>query len=180
MKNFYLLMVLSFPVFLISQTDLKVTEFKNSQVISTNFTVPLVRFNFVEETAGSMEKGNVTFFSSVGAGVSYNFGRLFQYENNDGEIVENQFMNIIGLQVGFLFSAETADPPTNLFAITSGINILDFHVGYGYELGTIAENQKRGFITIAYSIPVSKLTKAGLFVRKRGTKADKAKDTSTF
>lgn len=180
MKNLYLLMVLSFPLFLQSQTDLKVTEFKKSQVISTNFTVPLVRFNFVEETVDSMEKGNVTFFNSVGAGVSYNFGRLFQHENNDGEIVENQFINIIGFQAGFLFSAETADPPTNIFALTGGINILDFHVGYGYELGTIAENQKRGFITISYSIPVSKLTKAGLFVIDKGVKANKTTDKSTF
>ncbi len=180
MRTFLLCMVLLSGMLLRGQTDLKVTEFKDSQVISTNFTVPLVRFNFVEQTENNLEKGNVTFFSSVGAGVSYNFGRLFQHENNDGEIVENEFMNIIGVQMGFLFSAKTSDPPTNIFALTTGINILDFHVGYGYELGTISENQKRGFLTISYSIPISKLTKAGLFVINKGRLANKENDRSTF
>ncbi len=180
MRDIFLLLMLSSTILAHCQTDLTVTEFKNSKVISTNFTVPLVRFNFVNQTEDSMEKGNVTFFNSVGAGVSYNFGRLFQYQNKENEIVENEFINIIGFQAGFLFSAKTDDPPTNIFALTAGVTILDFHVGYGYELGTISQNQKRGFITISYSIPVSKLTKAGLFVIDKGTKADKSTDQSTF
>ena len=164
-----------------AQTSLEVKEYKKSEVISTNFTVPMVRFNFIEDSEDSLKKGNVTFFNSVGAGVSYNFGRLFQYTNDNNEVVNNEFINIIGFQVGFLFSAETADPPTNNFALTAGVTILDFHFGFGHELGTITEDQKRSFITIAYSIPISKLTKAGLFVRKRGNEVtDKTKDASTF
>lgn len=145
------------------------TEYKWSQVITTNFTVPMVRFNFVEETEDLKAKGSVTFFNSVGAGISFNWGSLYEATDNDSLVNNHEFKNVIGVQTGFLFSADTGDASTNIFALTLGVNVLDFHVGYGYELGTITENQKRGFLSIAYSIPISKLSKSGLFIVERGT-----------
>jgi hypothetical protein len=151
---------------------LTVQEYNWSNVITTNFTVPMVRFNFVDETDELKAKGNVTFFSSVGAGISYNWGSLYEFTDNNNLVNNHEFKNIIGIQAGFLFSADTGDTPTNVFALTFGINVLDFHIGYGYELGTITENQKRGFLSIAYSIPISKLTKGGLYIVNRGDEVE--------
>ncbi|UNY98281.1 hypothetical protein MQE36_14460 [Zhouia spongiae] len=152
-------------------TDLKKENSKagttreyRAQVISTNFTVPMVRFNFIDSTTDET-KGNVTFFNSIGAGINYSFmGRLSETRNEYSEVINREHHNIIGVQAGFLFSAKTGDAPTNIFALTAGLNILDFQIGYGYELGTIEPNQKRGFITIAYSIPISKLMDGGFFI----------------
>ncbi|TVZ14337.1 hypothetical protein [Maribacter sp. MAR_2009_72] len=178
MKKAVILLIMLMTLTSYSQS-LSVTEYKNSKVLNTNFTVPLVRFNFIDDTADELAKGNVTFFSSVGAGISYNLGRLYQTTDGNSKITDNEFNNIIGVQAGFLFSAKTGTTPTNIFALTAGINILDFHVGYGYELGTIEENQKRGFLTISYSIPVSKLTKAGLYIINKGEEVQ-ADEKSTF
>jgi hypothetical protein len=41
---------------------------------------------------------------------------------------------------------------------------LNFQFGVGYELGTIANGQRRGFATIAYAIPLSSLVKGGYWV----------------
>lgn len=43
------------------------------QVINTNFTIPLIRFNTTtKDGADNNQKGNVSLFNSVGAGISYN------------------------------------------------------------------------------------------------------------
>ena len=156
------------------------TKEYNAQVLSTNFTVPIARFNFIKQSEGVTKKGNITFFSSVGAGISYGFGRLYETRDENTKIINREFNNIVGAQIGFLFSAQTGENPTNLFAVSLGLNVLDFQIGYGYELGTITNDQKRGFLTIAYSIPLSKLTKGGFFILNKGDALEGAKMKSSF
>jgi hypothetical protein len=126
-----------------------------SQIISTNFTIPLVRFNFIENDA--TKQGDILLFTSIGAGIGYYWGRLERTRDNTGEIISEEFSNSFGVSVGALFSAGTGDDTKNVFAPIINFSMLDFQIGIGTELGTKADNQKREFITLSYSIPLYKL-----------------------
>lgn len=128
-----------------------------SQILSTNFTIPLVRFNFVEND--SQKQGDILLFTSIGAGVGYYWGQLERTRDNTGEIIDEEFRNRFGVNLGFLFSAGTGDDTKNVFAPVINFAVLDFQIGIGTELGTRSLNQKREFLTISYSIPVYKLFK---------------------
>jgi len=146
------------------------TEYK-AQVISTNFTVPIIRFNPIDKNssgAPSDKKGNVAFFNSIGAGVGYYWGRLTTVTDNNSKVISTEMNNTFGIQTGFLFASNSSGSNnTNIFAWTLGISILNFQFGYGYEFGTVGSNEKRGFLTVAYGIPVSKLLNGGFYVRKK-------------
>jgi hypothetical protein len=89
--------------------------------------------------------------------------------------------NVFGVQTGFLFAANASDANnSNIFAWTLGFSLLNFQVGYGYELGTVNANDKRGFLTVAYGIPVSKLIKGGAFVLRKNEIVKKDKTRSRF
>ncbi|WP_426486048.1 hypothetical protein [Flavobacterium sp. 2] len=130
-----------------------------SQILSTNFTIPLVRFNFVE--GDSQKQGDILLFTSIGAGVGYYWGQLERTRDNTGEIINEEFRNRFGINLGFLFSAGTGEESKNVFAPVINFAVLDFQIGIGTELGTRSANQKRQFLTLSYAIPVYKLFKKG-------------------
>lgn len=128
-------------------------------ILSTNFSVPLVRFNFVK--GDENKQGDILLFNSIGAGLGYYKGRLERTRDNTGEIVNEDFSNTIGINVGFLFSAGTGEDTKNVFAPVFNISVLDLQLGIGCELGSRAPNQKREFLTLSYAIPIYKLFRKG-------------------
>lgn len=146
------------------------TEY-NAEVVSTNFTIPLLRVNWVDKNSSGAptdRKANVSLFNSVGAGIGYYWGRLKTTTDSGGQIINSEMDNKIGFQTGFLFAANgNASTNTNIFAWTLGVSFLNFNVGYGYEFGSIGANEKRGFLTVAYGIPISKLIQGGFYVTKK-------------
>jgi hypothetical protein len=147
----------------------------NAWVLNTTFTVPIIRFNFLENQQLSQErnKGNVNFFNSIGAGLGIGFGRLTETTNAERKIINTEMDNVIGVQLGFLFASNaTSSNRTNIFAGTAAISVLNFQLGYGYEFGSVGLNEKRGFLTLAYGIPVSKLVRGGFFVIEKEVKAN--------
>jgi hypothetical protein len=157
------------------------TEYK-VWALTTNFSVPIVRFNFVNKVPGDSVKGNISFFNSIGAGIFLSRGRLDETTDANGNVINEDLNNIIGVQVGFLFSANVnGSTTTNIFAPTIGVSILNFQIGYGYEFGTVSQNTKRGFLTVAYAIPVSKLIQGGFYIINRSnTAVNKAKKKEGF
>jgi hypothetical protein len=155
----------------------QINEYK-AQVISSNFTVPIIRFNPIDKKsqgAPTDRKGNVAFFNSIGAGFGYYWGRLTEVTDGNGKVINTEMDNTFGLQTGFLFASNSSGGSnSNIFALTFGISILNFQLGYGYEFGTLNANEKRGFITLAYGIPVSKLIKGGFFKVRGQTSAGAA------
>lgn len=149
-----------------------VIEYK-AQVISTNFTIPIIRFNIIDKKstgAPTDRKGNVSFFNSIGAGIGYYWGRITDVTDKDGKVINSEMNNTFGVQLGFLFAANSSGSNnSNIFALTAGISLLNFQLGYGYEFGTIGANDKRGFMTLAYGIPVSKLIKGGFYTVKKSS-----------
>jgi hypothetical protein len=130
-----------------------------AQILSTNFTIPLVRFNFVN--SDTQKQGDILLFTSIGAGVGYYWGQLERTRDDKGEIINEEFRNRFGVNLGFLFSAGTGSETTNVFAPVFNFAVLDFQIGIGVELGTRAKNQKKEFLTISYAIPIYKLFKKG-------------------
>lgn len=133
-----------------------------STVISTNFSIPLVRFNFVE--GDSQKQGDILLFNSIGAGIGIYRGRLERTRDKDGDIINEEFSNRFGASIGALFSAGTGEDVKNVFAPVLNMALLDFQIGFGVELGQLAPNQKREFVTLSYSIPLYKLFKKSYYL----------------
>jgi hypothetical protein len=137
-------------------------------VLSTNFVIPMIRFNTVTSaSATNNQKGNVSLFNSVGAGVSLNWGRLVSTTDAQGNIISSNMKNQFGLQLGILFAVNSGTSNnTNVFAPTASFSVLNFEVGIGYELGSLPTGQNAFFYTIAYGIPISKLLDGGSWIIK--------------
>lgn len=131
----------------------------HTSIWSTNFTIPLVRFNFVKDDEN--KQGDILLFNSIGAGIGYYSGRLERTRDDRGEIINEEFSNSFGANIGFLFSAGTGEDNKNVFAPVFNICALDIQLGAGLELGTRATNQKKGFLVFSYAIPLYKLFKKG-------------------
>ena len=147
--------------------------FKNSKItyratiFNTYFTVPIARFNQVKND--DSKDGNIQLFNSVGAGMSIKGGRITDIRDSNGELIDSEFNNTFGVSLGVIFSAgSTNGEDTNVFAPVLALDLLDFQIGYGIELGTRETNQKKGFFTIAYAIPLYKLFKGKYRVWKKG------------
>ena len=135
-------------------------------MINTNFTVPIVRFNLTSNDGKTKKDGDILLFNSIGAGVGMSYGNLERTTDDKGEIINNDFTSSFGIHFGFLFSASSSSTENkNVFAPTISLSVLDFQLGYGYEMGTRDEFQKRHFFTIAYAIPISKLIKSKYYIR---------------
>jgi len=148
-----------------------------ASVLSTNFTVPLVRVNFLNNKAsGSNALASTSFLNAAGAGFTYAWGEIDQTLDKTGNVASTSFNNQFGFQLGFLFAANTASGSSStttasttttttqssaIFAIMAGVSILNIQIGGGYEFGTLSTGQKRGFMTIAYAIPISSLVSGG-------------------
>jgi hypothetical protein len=128
-------------------------------IISTNFTIPLVRFNFIE--GDDTKQGDILLFNSIGAGIGIYGGRLERTRDDKGEIIDEEFSNTFGVNIGALFSAGTGEANKNVFAPVLNVAALDFQIGVGVELGSLLPSQKRTFLTLSYSIPLYKLFKKG-------------------
>ena len=147
----------------------KVLLFKATS-LTTNFTVPLLRFTPLNAAGRSQfnKNGNVAFFNSIGAGISLSGGTLRLVTDENSKIIDREMINTLGVQLGFLFSANTTSGESQaIFSPTLGISVLNFQIGYGYELGNRGEHERRGFFTLAYGVPVSKLVRGGFYVLKR-------------
>lgn len=136
----------------------------NAKILNTNFSIPIARFNFSKND--SINKGNIQLFNSIGAGFGVSWGSMTDYRDENGELENSDFANTFSIHGGVLFSAGNNN---NVFAPILSLGILDFQLGLGYELGDISENQRRGFVTIGYAIPLYKLTKGKYwFIKKSG------------
>ncbi len=171
-----LVLLITVTYFGFGQTD---TSYK-AMVMTTTFTVPTVRFDRTE--GSSDKKGDVSFFNSVGAGIAFNLSKLISTVDSKDptKVYKTEIYNRIGLQIGCLFSASGGENnDTNIFAPTISLNMLDFNIGYGCELGTLDPSHKRGFFTIAYSVPLSSLSKKGyVLLSKLGKTNDNDKKTA--
>lgn len=114
---------------------------------------------------------STSFFNSAGAGINFSKGELDVITDGAGNNVSIDYHNHFGFQAGFLFASNsstatdknetTTQQSGNIFAIVAGVSILNFQFGGGYELGALASGQRRGFITVAYAIPMSVLIDGG-------------------
>lgn len=160
------------------------TIYTNATILSTNFNIPVARFNFIDEEERNGAIGDINLFTSVGAGFGIYWGEKKTVYNNLSEVIEQDFKNYFGLNLGLLFSAQTGDDKKNVFAPVLNLTALDFQVGAGYELGTIQSNQSRFFVTFSYAIPLYKLTRTGfLTIRERektNSKSNKKGEEASF
>lgn len=141
------------------------TTFKfKTTIINTNFTIPVARFNTVSDSDSKSKVGDIILFNSIGAGFGISGGELERTTNSNNEIINSEFTSSFAFNIGVLFSAGSGVESKNVFAPTVSFGILDFQIGYGYELGTMEVGQKRDFWTIAYAIPLSKLIKGKFYV----------------
>ncbi|MFD2603175.1 hypothetical protein [Flavobacterium suzhouense] len=134
-------------------------------ISNTNFSIPIARFNF-NDTSTDNALGNVTLFTSIGAGVGLSWGRMEITRDDTGQITNEEYSNTIGFHIGVLFSSGTGEDTKNVFAPTLNMALLDFQIGLGYELGTVGDNQSRTFLTVSYAIPLYKLVRKGYRVWK--------------
>lgn len=136
-------------------------------MLNTNFTVPIARFNLTTSDGKTSKDGDILLFNSIGAGIGYSWGQLEKTTDANGETINNEFTSSFGFHLGVLFSAGSSSTENkNIFAPTVSFSFLDFQLGYGYEMGTLEPNQKKGFFTIAYAIPLSKLVKGKYYIFK--------------
>jgi hypothetical protein len=152
-------------------------ETKTAWILSSNFTVPSVQYqpyitNFIDKN-GNSTNGAISFFNSIGAGISVSkasFKQIISKTDTSGFDIQNK----VGIQFGFLFS-RTSGQTTEIsrFALHTGISLMDFQLGYGYEFGTINKDLKKGFFTISYGIPMSKFTKKTAHVFKNNNGMNK-------
>lgn len=149
----------------------KTTKFK-ATILNTNFSVPLARFNFTNNQ--NDRKGNILLFNSVGAGFGISSGELRETREGDGDIINQEFTNTFGVHAGFIFSAAVGDDTKNVFAPTLNLSLLDFQIGVGYELGTLAPGQKPVFLSLSYAIPLYKLRREGFYIWLRGKEIEPA------
>ncbi len=152
----------------IVETDSDSLATKKVMLISTNFNVPMVQYVPLINT--TTKKGDISFFNAVGAGIGFSIADIEFARDKNGKIINTEVKNNIGIQTGFLFSSNAVkDGSSNQFAWTLSLVFLDFQVGYGHQFGTIVEGQYRNFMNFSYSIPLSKLSKAGsLILRYKG------------
>ena len=156
------------------------TTYTNATILTTNFNIPVARFNIVKHDNRTDAIGNINLFTSIGAGVGVNWGEKKTIYDSNGDIVNEDFKNYFGLNAGFLFSAQTGDDKKNVFAPTVNLTALDFQIGAGYELGSLESGQSNFFLTFSYAIPLYKLTKTGfLTLRERKKQSQKYAEVST-
>jgi hypothetical protein len=131
---------------------------------NTNFSIPIARFNFSKNNVNN-KLGDIQMFNSIGAGFGKSWGTMIDFRDENGNLENSDFANAFSIHGGFLFSAGNEQ---NVFAPVLTLGVLDFQLGFGFELGTIKADQKRAFLTIGYAIPLYKLTKGKYLFSKKG------------
>lgn len=150
-------------------------EFKGF-ALNTIFNLPIVRYNINSLDASKHDVlGTLEYFNSVGAGASLSFGKIHIKERNgkmlsDSVLDEDRIItmkNVIGISAGVLFSKnDSVGSNRIIFAPNLNLQILDFQIGMGYELGTVSNKAHRCFFTIAYGIPLAKFSDVGSYLFK--------------
>ena len=156
-----------------------IIEKANVLTLSTNFMVPLTRFNFLKNDDNSANaNGRLMLFNSIGAGLSLNWGKMTESTEVSSKVSdpERKFANAVGIQIGMIFSADISeDGSENTFAPTVSLSVLDFQVGVGYELGTKLDTETGWFMTLSYGIPLQKLTQKGSWVLVKNVPTEKSR-----
>ena len=114
--------------------------------INTNFVLPVMRFDLLKTSYQDNSFGSLSLFNSIGAGISLNFGEQMEISENGSSNgnLDEKFANMLGLQLGFIFSADLQEGESSLhFAPTAALLILDFQIGFGYELGLVNQENSR-------------------------------------
>jgi hypothetical protein len=154
-----------------------------AHVLSTNFTIPLVRANFLSNKPQNATNSVVSasFLNSAGAGVNLSWGELDVTKDATNTVTSIDYYNHIGIQLGFLFSANsssgssttqtgsstiTTTQSSAVFGAFAAVSVMNFQLGGGYEFGSLTPGQKRLFIALAYAIPVSALIDGGYKILK--------------
>jgi len=146
-----------------NQTPSTIYKYKVT-MLNTNFTVPLARFNFINDGSDT-SKGQISLFTSIGAGFGFSWGEIEKTTDANGNTLNVDYSNTYGVNVGVLFSSgKDGETQKNVFAPTVAFTVLDFQIGLGYELGTVLNGQKQGFLNLAYAIPISKLLKGKYYI----------------
>ena len=129
-------------------------------VLTSNFALPAIRFNRYDDDLKKNSSGQLELFNSVGAGLSFLYGDIFEIKEKSEEPLSTDFSNIIGLNIGLLFSKSNTEGELgdNVFALIGGVSVLDIQISYEREFGDREKGIKRGFVTIGYAIPLFKLT----------------------
>jgi hypothetical protein len=141
------------------------TSIYKGSIWNTVFTIPVARINAIRDDNNT--DASLSLFSSFGAGFGRSWGRYRVTRNDTGKIIKEEFSNSIGIYFGLLYSSETGENQRNIVSPVVNLNLLDFQLGAGYEAGTVADNQKRIFFTVSYSIPLYKLIDTNFRVWKR-------------
>ncbi|MDN5201487.1 Ig-like domain-containing protein [Fulvivirgaceae bacterium BMA10] len=141
--------------------------------IHTNFILPLFRFDRTNENI-SNPKFRTSVFSSLGAGINIARGELTTTMeiNSKNDPVSSTFTNHFGAQFGVIFSSVSDNGENeNFIGLLMGLTFLDMQVNWGYNFGTRGTDIEGHFFTLAYGIPIQKLTNKGSYIfgnKKRG------------
>jgi hypothetical protein len=164
--------VKAYPKF--KKTATRIVQMEDRRIaLHSIFNVPIVRYNISSLNTKESELGNLEYFNSIGAGVSLSYGKV-NFKSKDGkglndstlgDDVEISMKNEFGISLGVLFSKNDSIGGSRvIFAPTISLQILDFQVGYGYELGSAKTSTRRSFFTVTYGIPLTKLSLAGSYL----------------
>lgn len=140
--------------------------------LNTVFNLPIVRYNINSLNGKSDVLGSLEYFNSLGAGISLSFGKI-RVKSESNNTLRNTFsgdktitmQNAFGISVGVLFSKNDSIGGSRImFAPNINLQLLDFQVGFGYELGSVANTAHRCFFTVSYGIPLTKLSGTGSYL----------------
>jgi hypothetical protein len=146
--------------------------------IHTVFNLPIVRYNINRLTTNEDVLGSLEYFNSIGAGLSLSYGKI-NIKAKEGKSLDDYttmeddrtltMKNNFGISLGVLFSKNDSIGGNRLiFAPTIALQILDFQIGYGYELGTAKTTTRRSFFTLSYGIPLNKFTEMSSYLFRDG------------
>lgn len=176
-----LLLILGLHQLSYGQTTITTKSFAEKRwIINSSINLPAAKFHVATPSTDALDltidpevKGYLELFSSFGVGFSLNYGNaLFKKDVDTGKLLSDEtiFTNLVGVQVGVLYSSKLDDQKQNSvneFSLYCGFNILDLQLGVGYEFGVRRKNTTRWFVSIAYGIPIYKLTGKGSYIFKR-------------
>jgi hypothetical protein len=127
-------------------------------LMNSDFTAPTMRYApYITRPPNSSSSGHLSMFNSVGAGLSFNFGEMTQMfrpspDSTRREIAATTLENYFGFGLGLLFSVAGEQNRTYSLAPNFGIQILDFQLGVGYELGSSDASESRFFYSLGYKL----------------------------
>lgn len=85
-----------------NRAELASTSYRyKTNILSSNFSNPVVKFSrFDNPITGAI--GDVSFFNSVGAGLSIAAGEIAEVRDESGKIINQKFTSTLGATIGIL------------------------------------------------------------------------------